>query len=134
MFCHGVSDAILKRMSNPRIPRPDDADVVTETRTERKLKKPKLYKVLLHNDDYTTMEFVVYVLQSIFHRSETDAVQIMLHVHKNGIGVAGVYTLRDRRDAGGASRSPCAPARISAAMQLRRGLNTCESAVNSRSL
>jgi ATP-dependent Clp protease adaptor protein ClpS len=79
-------------MSKPRIPRPDDADVVTETRTERKLKKPKLYKVLLHNDDYTTMEFVVFILQSIFHRSETDAVQIMLHVHKNGIGVAGVYT------------------------------------------
>lgn len=70
----------------------DDAGVVTQTRTERKLKKPKLYKVLLHNDDYTTMEFVVYILQSVFHRSETDAVQIMLHVHKNGIGVAGVYT------------------------------------------
>jgi ATP-dependent Clp protease adaptor protein ClpS len=75
--------------------RPDLADetvVVPKTRTERKLQKPKMYKVLLHNDDYTTMEFVVFVLMSIFHRSETDAVQIMLHVHKNGIGVAGVYT------------------------------------------
>ena len=70
----------------------DDAGVVTEPRTERKLKKPKMYKVVLLNDDYTTMEFVVYVLQSVFHRSETDAVQIMLHVHKNGSGVAGVYT------------------------------------------
>jgi ATP-dependent Clp protease adaptor protein ClpS len=70
----------------------DDAGVVTQTRTQRKLKKPKLYKVLLHNDDYTTMEFVVFVLMSVFHRSETDAVQIMLHVHKSGIGVAGVYT------------------------------------------
>jgi ATP-dependent Clp protease adaptor protein ClpS len=72
----------------------EDADTATDTRTraERKLKKPKLYKVLLHNDDYTTMEFVVYVLQGIFHRSETDAMQIMLHVHRNGIGVAGVYT------------------------------------------
>jgi ATP-dependent Clp protease adaptor protein ClpS len=70
----------------------DGPSVVTERRTERKLKKPKMYKVLLHNDDYTTMEFVVYVLQSIFHRSEADAVQIMLHVHRNGIGVAGVYT------------------------------------------
>jgi ATP-dependent Clp protease adaptor protein ClpS len=69
----------------------DESGVVTATRTERKLKKPKMYKVLLHNDDYTTMEFVVYILQGIFHRSETDAVQIMLHVHKNGIGVAGVY-------------------------------------------
>ena len=68
-----------------------DVGVATRTRTERKLKKPTLYKVLLHNDDYTTMEFVVFVLQHVFQRSETDAVQIMLHVHKNGIGVAGVY-------------------------------------------
>src|SRR5215831_7942213 len=78
----------------PRVDDPglgDDAGVVTETRTRRKLKKPKLYKVLLHNDDYTTMEFVVYILMHIFQRTETDAVQIMLHVHKNGIGVAGVY-------------------------------------------
>ena len=70
----------------------NEAGVVTATRTERKLKKPKMYKVLLHNDDYTTMEFVVYILQGIFHRNEADAVQIMLHVHKNGIGVAGVYS------------------------------------------
>ena len=75
-----------------RATRDDATGVVTETRTERRLQKPKMYKVLLHNDDYTTMEFVVYVLQGIFHRSETDAMQIMLHVHKNGIGVAGVYT------------------------------------------
>ncbi len=68
-----------------------DVGVATRTRTERKLKKPNPYKVLLHNDDYTTMEFVVYVLQEVFQRSETDAVQIMLHVHRNGIGVAGVY-------------------------------------------
>lgn len=74
-------------------PRRDEGTgVVTDTRTERKLQKPRMYKVLLHNDDYTTMEFVVYVLQGIFHRSETDAMQIMLHVHKNGLGVAGVYT------------------------------------------
>ena len=74
-------------------PIPDDGvGVVTERRTKRKLEKPRLYKVLLHNDDYTTMEFVVYILQSVFHRSEADAVQIMLHVHRSGIGVAGVYT------------------------------------------
>jgi ATP-dependent Clp protease adaptor protein ClpS len=70
----------------------DDTGVVTRTKTERKLQKPKLYKVLLHNDDYTTMEFVVFILAAIFHRSETDAVQIMLHVHRKGVGVAGVYT------------------------------------------
>jgi ATP-dependent Clp protease adaptor protein ClpS len=67
-------------------------EVVTESRTEKKLKKPTLYKVLLHNDNYTTREFVVAVLREVFHRSETDAVQIMLHVHNSGIGVAGVYT------------------------------------------
>ena len=72
--------------------RDESTGVVIETRTERRLKKPKLYKVLLHNDDYTTMEFVVFILQGIFHRSESDAVQIMLHVHRQGLGVAGVYT------------------------------------------
>ncbi|GAB4265493.1 MAG: ATP-dependent Clp protease adapter ClpS [Deferrisomatales bacterium] len=59
--------------------------------TRRKVKRPRLYKVLLHNDDYTTMEFVVHVLITVFHRSETDAVRIMLSVHKQGIGVAGIY-------------------------------------------
>jgi ATP-dependent Clp protease adaptor protein ClpS len=72
-------------------PEVDSEDgVVTES--ERKLKPPPLYKVLLHNDDYTTMEFVVQVLQSVFHRSHADATQIMLHIHKRGLGVAGVYT------------------------------------------
>src|SRR3954449_4327440 len=70
----------------------NDENVVTETKPEKKLKKPILYKVLLHNDNYTTREFVVAVLKEVFHKSETDAVQIMLHVHYNGIGVAGVYT------------------------------------------
>src|ERR1700675_402162 len=65
-------------------------EVVTET--EKKLKRPPLYKVLLHNDDYTTKEFVVQVLQFVFHKEPTEAVQIMLHVHRKGIGVAGVYS------------------------------------------
>jgi ATP-dependent Clp protease adaptor protein ClpS len=69
-----------------------DSNVVTETVPQKKLKRPTLYKVLLHNDNYTTREFVVAVLKEIFHKSETDAVQIMLHVHYNGVGVAGVYT------------------------------------------
>ena len=67
-----------------------DLGVVTERR--RKTKRPPLYKVLLHNDDYTTMEFVVQVLQEVFHKAQAEAVQIMLHVHRNGIGIAGVYT------------------------------------------
>ena len=67
-----------------------DHGVVTET--EKKVEKPKLYKVLLHNDDYTTMEFVVQVLQAVFHKALAEATQIMLHVHKKGIGVCGIYT------------------------------------------
>ena len=55
-------------------------------------RSPRLYAVLLHNDDYTTREFVVQVLHSVFHRSEQDAIRIMLHVHHNGVGVAGVFT------------------------------------------
>ena len=72
--------------------RQDEGGTATATRTERKLQKPKMYKVILLNDDYTTMEFVVYILQHVFQRDESEAVQIMLHVHKNGAGVAGVYT------------------------------------------
>jgi|SRR5688572_32221441 ATP-dependent Clp protease adaptor protein ClpS len=66
-----------------------DPQVVTDTK--KKLKRPPLYKVLLHNDDYTTKEFVVQVLECVFHKEYGEAVQIMLHVHRRGIGVAGVY-------------------------------------------
>ena len=55
-------------------------------------KKPPMYKVLLHNDDYTSMEFVVDILKRVFRRNEAEATRIMLHVHRTGIGVAGVYT------------------------------------------
>ena len=67
----------------------DGSEVLTETET--KLEKPKLYKVLLHNDDFTTMEFVVFVLGYVFNRSEADAFTIMLKVHNEGMGVAGIY-------------------------------------------
>ncbi|HVT44727.1 MAG TPA: ATP-dependent Clp protease adapter ClpS [Thermoanaerobaculia bacterium] len=67
-----------------------DQAVATESRT--KLEKPPLYKVLLHNDDYTTMDFVVAVLQLVFNRAPMEAVQIMLQVHRQGAGVAGIYT------------------------------------------
>ncbi len=71
-----------------------DREVVLETEkeTEKKLKKPPLYKVLLHNDDYTTKEFVVQILQYVFHKDQTESIHIMLHVHQNGLGIAGVYT------------------------------------------
>ena len=66
-----------------------DLDVVTEQK--KKLARPPLYKVLLHNDDFTTMEFVVMVLQGVFGKPQAEAVQIMLHIHRKGIGIAGVY-------------------------------------------
>src|SRR6056297_2492841 len=65
-------------------------DVATKTRT--KTQRPSLYKVLLLNDDYTPMEFVVLVLQRFFGKSAEDATRIMLHVHQKGVGVCGVYT------------------------------------------
>jgi ATP-dependent Clp protease adaptor protein ClpS len=62
------------------------------TEIEQELEEPRLFKVLLHNDDYTTMEFVVEVLRSVFHKAPLEATRIMLNVHKNGIGVCGIYT------------------------------------------
>jgi ATP-dependent Clp protease adaptor protein ClpS len=64
--------------------------VVTEDSTE--IKEPRMYKVLLHNDDYTSMEFVVAILETVFHKSPHDATEIMLNVHNEGIGIAGIYT------------------------------------------
>ena len=60
--------------------------------SQEKVEQPPLFKVLLHNDDYTTMEFVVWILESVFNMQEDDAVRVMLNVHMNGVGVAGVYT------------------------------------------
>jgi ATP-dependent Clp protease adaptor protein ClpS len=68
-------------------------DTVTERRTKEqtKTKRPPLYKCILLNDDYTPMEFVVEILKTIFHKQHAEATRIMLHVHQNGMGVAGVY-------------------------------------------
>jgi ATP-dependent Clp protease adaptor protein ClpS len=66
-----------------------DSEVLTESET--KLEKPKLFKVILHNDDFTTMDFVVFVLQYVFNRTDADAITIMLKVHNEGLGIAGIY-------------------------------------------
>ena len=68
--------------------RQDKSDVQTKERT----KKPRRFKVLLLNDDYTTMEFVVFILTQVFHHSPAQASRIMLHIHKTGVGMAGIYT------------------------------------------
>ena len=60
--------------------------------SQPKTKKPSMYNVLLLNDDYTPMEFVIMVLEKVFNKKEEEATQIMLHVHKNGIGVCGTFT------------------------------------------
>ena len=57
-----------------------------------KTKKPSLYKVLLLNDDYTPMEFVVHILEKIFSKSREEAVDVMLHVHRHGVGICGIFT------------------------------------------
>src|SRR4030066_1066215 len=68
----------------------NDGLVVQEARPQ--LKKPQLYKVILLNDDYTPMEFVVRVLERYFHKTREEATRIMLQVHQKGVGVCGVYT------------------------------------------
>jgi ATP-dependent Clp protease adaptor protein ClpS len=72
----------------------DDSEGSTgvATETKKKVEKPPLFKVLLHNDDYTSMEFVVFILMSVFHKDEQVAQHIMMEVHHKGIGVAGVFT------------------------------------------
>jgi ATP-dependent Clp protease adaptor protein ClpS len=82
--------------NGPKGPRRDDGEgdgktgLVTKTRPVTK--KPSLYKVLILNDDYTPMEFVVHVLERFFNKGREDATRVMLHVHQKGVGVCGVYT------------------------------------------
>ena len=66
--------------------------ILTESRNEEKLERPRLWRVLLHNDDYTTQEFVVWVLETVFRKARAEAFTIMMSVHRSGLGVAGVYT------------------------------------------
>lgn len=70
----------------------EDGDSAVKTDPKKKTEKVRRWKVLFHNDDYTTMEFVVHVLMKFFHKTETEATHIMLSVHHTGTGVAGIYT------------------------------------------
>jgi ATP-dependent Clp protease adaptor protein ClpS len=99
------SDAIAAGRSAPLWagPKDDDGDrgtggggrggteTGTATKTRTKTKRPNLYRVLLLNDDYTPMEFVVLVLQDVFNKSREEAMQIMMHVHQKGVGECGVF-------------------------------------------
>jgi len=70
----------------------DDADLATDVEDKPRSATPRRFKVIVHNDDYTTMDFVIEVLTRFFHKSETEATHLMLTVHKLGSAVAGVYT------------------------------------------
>lgn len=69
-----------------------DTEEITESETREDFREPSLFKVFLHNDDYTTMDFVVEILMYVFHKSAEDATQVMLNVHRKGVGLCGVYT------------------------------------------
>lgn len=70
----------------------DDGDTGLAVKTRATTKKPSMYKVLMLNDDYTPMEFVIYILERIFNKSQDQATDIMLHVHQKGVGLCGVFT------------------------------------------
>lgn len=79
-------------MATDRPKREPDGEGDLETQQRVHVERPRRYLVVLHNDDYTTMEFVVHVLIKFFHVSETEATQIMLHVHHKGYGIVGAFT------------------------------------------
>ena len=72
--------------------RDEQTDSAIQDRSELKTQEPKLFNVILLNDDYTTMEFVLQILETLFQKSPAEAFRIMMHVHRNGRGLAGVYT------------------------------------------
>ena len=66
--------------------------LLAETRSDERLQHPRMWRVLLHNDDYTTQEFVVWVLETVFQKPRAEAFSIMMSVHRSGLGVAGIFT------------------------------------------
>ena len=88
-----ISDAVSAKPPSRPPPKDDDPERKegVQTLTRKKVKRPKRFKVLLHNDDYTSMEFVVDVLQRFFRKGHTEATFIMLTVHRMGLGVCGVF-------------------------------------------
>lgn len=92
---HATSKAwLLSLAAGPSLPDGDEGDdaqgaVITEKRV--KAQRPSLYKVLLHNDDYTPMDFVIDILEGVFHKTHAEATEIMLNVHHKGIGVCGLF-------------------------------------------
>ncbi len=79
-------------MSTPIRRQNDDTGAGLATRTKTRVKRPSLYRVLLLNDDYTPMEFVIVVLERFFQKGRDEATHIMLHVHQHGVGECGIYT------------------------------------------
>lgn len=89
---HGIGARWVAAKNDPPGPdRGDEGRTGLATKTRPKTKKPSLYKVLLLNDDYTPMEFVVHVLEKYFAKGREEATRIMLHVHHKGVGICGVY-------------------------------------------
>ena len=74
------------------LPPQSDYEEAAVAESKEKVEEPPLFKVLLHNDDYTTMDFVVWILASVFNMPEEQAIQVMLNIHLRGVGVAGIYT------------------------------------------
>jgi ATP-dependent Clp protease adaptor protein ClpS len=94
----GPLPAAMRRLFGPRLGKDDrgdegegDRDAGLATKVRPKLKRPSLYRVLLLNDDFTPMDFVVHVLQDVFNKSSEDATRIMWHVHNHGVGECGVF-------------------------------------------
>lgn len=85
-------DAVLMADDNKGSGNEGDGKTGIITKTRPKTKRPNLYKVLILNDDYTPMEFVVLVLERFFNKGREEATSIMLHVHHKGVGICGVYT------------------------------------------